>query len=502
MSKQAAYPLQATDAGSYHFCADALRGINFIYISWLVFSFPLAVVAYSFGRQSPLSSVIPSVLVYYTIAGVHIFYRHRTSKAISVLSPEVMIMAVYTMFHLGYVTLYALGFVDYLDEIFVYEGAIPKALLIVNLGLIAFLFGFEIAGPRPSIQLVPGRVVIPTGNWETFGLGCMMIATTGHLAIIGVLGLGFLQEYGYAAIQDIERYTGSYALGFIWRRSLHLMILGVITYTFSSCLRYGKLFRSKFVLGMVALYMGMVILEGDRNPLMQIGAPILLVRHYFLKPIKLRYLFIMGVGLLVLFGGLAFVRTIVFDPARMLQEYQYYRAEGALTWMSPFLEMGTSFSVVNIVAHEVPSTERYWMGASWRDAAFHAVPFMQGIVGRFGWMTWSPTRWITETYYGQKAASRAFTVSAEGYLNFGLVGVFLELGFLGALLRRVTVWFSRRPSASWGVIMLGCTVGVLMVVRNHLGVSANVFIQVFILAWILDRWLGNEGASEAMGGSA
>ena len=500
MSQQAADTIRATEAGSYNFCADALRQTNIIYIGWLLVSFCLAVVAYFFGRISPLSSVIPSILVYYAVAGVHIFYRHRIGKAVSILSLEILIMAVYTMFHLGYVTLYALGFVDYLDKIFVYEAAIPKSLFIVNFGLIAFLFGFEITGPRTSRQLVPGRVVIPTVHWETFGLVCVMIATIGHLAVIGFLGLGFLQQYGYAAIQDVEKYTGSYILGFIWRHALQLMILGVIIYTLSSTLRYGKLFRSKFVLGMVAAFIGLIILEGDRGPLMQIGTPILIIRHYFLKPIKLRYLFVMGLGVLVLFGGMAFVRTTVLAPARMLQEYQYHRAEGALTWKSSFLEMGTSFSVVNIVAHQVPSVEPYWMGASWRDAVFHVVPFMQGIVGRFGWMTWSPGRWITETYYGPKAAGRGFTVSAEGYLNFGMVGVFLELGFLGALLRRLTVWFSRKPSAMWGVVMLGCTVGVLMVVRNHLGVSSNVFVQTFILAWILNNWLGNEPAPLAAPG--
>lgn len=181
----------------------------------------------------------------------------------------------------------------------------------------------------------------------------------------------------------------------------------------------------------------------------------------------------------------------------MLEEYKYQKTARQLGWYSPFVEMGRSYAVVAIITNDVPNQEPYWKGASWRNAAFHIVPFLQGFTYRLGLSTWGPSEWLTTTYFGTESAGTGFTVAAEGYLNFGLLGAFIELMLFGLFIRWLTVKFSKNPSAVWAFIMLGCLGPSIMVVRNHVNLVTNKYAQVVVLALLINLFLGNEPTAEA-----
>jgi hypothetical protein len=490
--------IQVAEHQSYpmlEFCRDSLRKVSVAYVGWLMLAGVMAFVAYSLNRGSPIGSIPSALIIYYLVAFVHIAFRVKTGGKANILSPEILFVLLYTMFHLGYVTLYALGIVPYSDIVFVFEISIPKALFIINLGLISFLLGYEIIGSRGSTPRVMGHIRIPGLSWCILGLIFMVVAVAAHLIVV-IFMAPYLPVYGYVALQRIDEYSRSFLLVLFWRNAPHLMVLGMLIYTLSSALWYGKLFRSKLALVLVIVYFALVIMEGDRGPILQLGAPLLLVRHYLVKHIRIRHLAVLFVVTLILFAGLAVVRTTVFKPEIMLREYKYQKSSGQLTWMSPFVEMGTSFLVVDIVSHEVPMSEPYWKGASWRDAAFHIVPFLEGFALRQGWATWAPSAWITTTYYGTFRAGRAFTVAAEGYLNFGYPGVVAELMFFGIFIRWLTIRFSKNPSAVWGIIMLGCIGVSMVVIRGHVGIVFSVCARVMLVAALLNMLLGQEPSYE------
>ena len=491
------YAFQTAQSGeipgdrSLAFRTDALREISWLYVVWLLIASGLSLFVYQVWNGSPISSVQPSLLVYYLILTVHVIYRLKGDFRTNIVSPDILFLLLYTMFHLGYVTLYGLGLVDYEGKIFVFENSIPKSLFIINLGLISFLLGHEIIGSRSSSPKVMGHIRIPMLSWCIFGLIFMAIAVSAHLIVV-IFMAPYTTIYGYTALQRIDEYSNSFLLTLLWRNVIHLMTLGLIIYTVASALRYGRLFKSKLAFGLVILYFLLVILEGDRGPILQLGAPLLLVRHYLVKPIRGRYLAVLAVAVLVVFSGLAMVRTTVFKPKEMFQEYKYQKDTGAITWMNPFVEMGSSFLVVNITSHEVPVAEPYWKGASWRDATIQIVPFLRGITFRRGLAKLSPSEWITSTYYGSQASGRAFTVAAEGYLNFGYPGVILELMFFGMFIRWLTVRFSKNPSATWGVIMMACIGISAMAIRGHVGLMFSVCVHLIVVAALLNVLIGYE----------
>lgn len=491
---QNTYSISILTQRSTEFCRDSLRPVSWFYLAWLVVAGIISYVVYFITKNSPLGSVRPALLIYYLAVGIHLFLRLRKDGRANILSPDILFLLFYSAFHLGYVALYDIGVVPYSSPPFIFQSSIPKSLFVVNLGLMSFIFGYEILG-RKGQGTVP-QIRIPRASWCVFGLTCMIVAVVSHLSVIGYLGTGIFRQYGHKALQDIEKYIGSFLIALIWRYSLHLMVLGIVVYTVSSALRYGKLFQTKLALVVILILSAFLLMEGERGGILQLGVPILLIRHYFVKRVKIRYLVGIVFSVAVLFTAMGLVRTIVFEPAKMLEEYQYQKASGLVTWLNLPLEAGNSYQTLNITTREVPSIEGYWYGASWRDSIIHIVPFLQGVATRLGISTWAPSAWVTTTYFGTNVAGRGFTIAAEGYLNFGYVGVIVELMFFGAFLRWLTIKFSRYPSALWGVIMLGCLGIAIITVRNHVGVMFASCVRIMVVAFLLNLFLKSEPVYE------
>ena len=482
--------------GMLPFLEDSLRRVSVTYIVWLLVALCISFMVYYLSRGLELAALRPAQFVYYTVLLGHIIYRFKNGGLRNAMAPDIIFIMFYTLFHLGYVTLYSLNVVPYSTYIFHYTASIPRAMLVINLGLIGFLVGYELLGSRRGGQAQPGDVIIPQNSWCTLGIVLMMIAIAMHIAGLFFLGATLISRYGYTAIQNAYRYI-SYWPALVLGKSRPLMVFGLVVYLISSSLRYGKLFHSKLALGLTIAFFSIVILEGERGSMLSFGMPILMVRHYFIKPIRIRYLAILFVAVLPLFSALLLVRTLALQPGKMWQEYKYKKTAEQVAWYSPFVEMGGSFLVVDITTNDVPSQEPYWKGASWGNAAVHIVPFLQGFTYRLGLTSWAPSEWITITYWGREAAGRAFTIAAEGYLNFGLPGAFIQLMLLGLFMRWLTVKFSKKPSAKWAFIMLGCLGPSITVIRGHVNLVTNRYAQVVVLALLLNLFLGNEPTEDA-----
>jgi oligosaccharide repeat unit polymerase len=466
------------------FLRDALRRTSLPYLGWLFFGIVLALGAYFPWRSAGISALRPALFAYYTILTIHIVFRLKSGGRANALTPDMIFLFFYTMFHLGYMTIYGLGLIPFFEGIFIYENSIPQAMLVVNLGLVGFLFGYELFGTKNPQSAVSQPIKIPTQHWCTLGLVLMIIAAAMHIIPLIIIGGTELAALGYQAVAAARGFFPS-ALAMFLTQSNHLLFFGVMIYMISSALRYQKLFQSKIALGIFIGMIAIFILEGDRGPVVQLMLPFMMVRHYFIKRIRLRYLLVVFFIFSTVFAGLALVRRLAFNPSMMWQSYKYARGEGIVDWRNLFIEAGGSIRCTFITCDNVPTHEPYWYGKSYLSAGLHIFPFLEGYCINQGWLgIWAswPSRWVSYSFeHGLGAIG--YTIATEGYLNFGFPGVFLLLMFLGGLMRVGMIWFAKRPSAALAFVMICWIIYPLLAVRNHIQqITGYAFFQVPIIA--------------------
>lgn len=474
----------------YEFIIDSFRRVSPVYTGILFFGLLISIGVYLVTQNSFYNAIWPNQIVYYLVLIYHVFYRLKNNRA-NILSPDMLFLVFYTIVHLGYVTLYSLNLVPQTNRVFYYEESIPRAMFVINLGLFGFLFGYELMGLRAPFMTSLPPIRTPRAAWEIVAIILMVLATCMHFLGLSRLGWDWVMREGYGAIMAAPQYA-TFLTVLLLSFSTLVMAAAVTIYIIASALRHGKMFYSKIALFLTVFYFVIVTLEGSRSSMLLFGVPLLLVRHFYIKRLRLYSLVLLFIATMALFSALALVRTSALQPGKMLQEYRYEKAADERGWRAPFVELGGSFLVVSIVTQDVPTREPYWLGASWRDAALHIVPFLQGAISRLGYGRLAPSTWITYTYFGYGAAGRGFTVAAEGYLNFGFAGAFVELLLVGMFIRWLMLFFSRRPSAMRAIIFVGCLGRAVLLTRNHSNGLLAPCAQIFVLTWLLNIILGNE----------
>jgi len=497
--------MENTIAGSlYHeeapsrldeFRSDCLHRKSAVYLIWLAIALLLVVFIFFLLRNKPLGALKPLLFVYYLIVTVHVFYRLNMGGMANILAPDIIFVGFYTMFHFGYITLYALGLAEYSEKAIWFQESIPKSMFIINLGLVGYLFGYEIVEPRQG-TLEYSTLKKPTWQWSIVTVWLMILGFVLHIASLFMVGIDTIIAYGYVVIGNIERYSSPRVEMLFWTSNM-MMIAGAFIYSIASSLRHGRLFNSKVVLGMIIAISMIFLLEGDRGPFVQMVIPIILIRHYFIK--KIPWIFLTA-GLIVAFTlmtAISLIRTVVLSPSKMIEEYKYVSGTGQADWKAIFIEAGGSFRVTSIVTNEVPTNAPYWYGQSYISAIIRIVPFLDGVTQRLGLRGppsygISPASWVTWTYSGREASGLGFTICTEGYLNFGYPGAFLELMVLGIFIRLLLIKFSKRPSAAWTIIILGCLGASFMIIRNHSLTFTSSCTQIFVVAGCLSFFCKNE----------
>lgn len=252
----------------------------------------------------------------------HVIYRF-SYKPINYLAPDLLYLTFYFLFHLGYLILWLLGIVPTADFIFQREDLFPKTMLIVNIGLLGFLFGYEIAAANRLRRGPVQTMRLSTPMWSLVGIFLMVLALAIHFGYILKVGVGEFLLRGYYVSSFMHSYVSNVRL---WVLQPYIFSLGFAIYIVSVSLRHKRLFHGKLGLSLLLVYTLLLVMEGSRTPLVTIGMILLFVRHYLIKPVRLRWLITFGVCAMVIFGAIGIVRSVTaFDISRMVSELQYAR---------------------------------------------------------------------------------------------------------------------------------------------------------------------------------
>ncbi len=415
---------------------------------------------------------------------VHFWYMTRV-KPVNFLAPDLIFLFAYIMFHFGYLFLWTLKIVPSSDDVFFYPRLYPKTMFVVNLGIVGFLLGYELSASKRTIE-TSHTIKIPTNGWTIVGLLLMVFSLTIFFVYVAIIGFETFVAKGSLIIARMEDYIPNPRL---WRLRVRIFAIGFGVYSTSIALRHGRFFKGKLGLSIFAFYMLLTLLSGARTPLVISGMILLLVRHYLIKPIKLRWLAVIVVCLGFVFMGMRLFRDkVAFDIGKIASELKYAEGTDFVHWYDPFVETGSSVSTINLTMELVPLRQPYWRGRSYLQTVIHIVPYLQGTLG--SGLGLGPAQWLTWTTKGPDAAGTGFSIAGEGYLNFGLVGVLFQMVFMGFVLRRIYAWFISTMSPG-ACLVFFVSFGIFaMSVRNHVSLVITPLFQVIVFAWLLKKLCG------------
>ncbi|MHC4094657.1 MAG: O-antigen polymerase [Planctomycetota bacterium] len=421
----------------------------------------------------------------------HITWRVR-SKPRNYLAPDVFYIIFYATFHFAFLALWFFGIVDANSRagqrVFRAPEQYYLVMFIVNLGLLSFLFGYELAAPKKKIDVSTKIRTLPTTSWTLAGTAIMLLALIIHLAFIFGIGIRTWLTEGYEVYMRMERYSQYYRL---WRIQFHIFSLGFGVYITSVALRHGRLFKGKFGIMLFLIYLCLLALEGGRTHMVTLGMILLLVRHFVIKRIKLKSLIIIAICALIAFSSIRIVRDVAaFNVPKMIEILKHARETEQTHWYDSLVEMGSSVNTVNLTTMLVPGREPYWHGWSYVQAVVHIIPYLSGKLGTY--LGFGPSGWLTYTHFGPESAGTGFSISAEGYLNFGLPGVFFHMAIMGIVLRRIYARFATMTTPANTLIFIVAYGLFMITVRNHVNLLITPIFRIIVVAWLLKSLCGEE----------
>lgn len=463
-----------------------------LYLGAILVGMAISAVIYALSSGMSWEYATKIALVYgLAICAVHAAWRLR-SKPRNYLSPDLFFILFYAAFHYSFLVLWMLGIVSIASQaaarVFRTPEQYPFDMLIVNLGLLGFLFGYELLAPRKEAHPPAEVRKIPTGVWTMIGLMIMALGLIIHLAFIFGVGIKTFMDFGYTVYIYMERFS-SYPR--LWRIQSHIFALGFGIYITSVALRYGRLFKGKIGITIFLTYLLLLALEGARTQLVTQGMILLLVRHFLIKPIKLKSLIILTIIALFVFSSIRIVRNVAaFNPSKMIKELKQARESKMTHWYDSLVEMGSSVGTVNLTTMVVPNPQPYWYGRSYLQATVHIIPYMSTVLGPQ--LGLAPSGWLTYTHYGFASAGTGFSLPAEGYLNFGLAGVFFQMAVLGIILRKIYANFAINKTAAGTLVFIVAYGLFMIIVRNHVNLLIAPLVRIILAAWLLKSFCGEQ----------
>lgn len=132
------------------FCLENLdlpaRPLSRIYIFSLIALLVIATCIYPANNGSVTPhSFLPDSIIIISLAAFVFLHKQMQKKPTNWFTPDILFMAMYAVFHFGYIFLYVFGIAPYDTEVFWAPAKVHKAVLFSFYCLVLFLIGYELA---------------------------------------------------------------------------------------------------------------------------------------------------------------------------------------------------------------------------------------------------------------------------------------------------------------------------------------------------------------------
>jgi len=317
-----------------------------------------------------------------------------------------------------------------------------------TLFIIAFLIGFHIYNyfypPRNRVIAFSEsslNIMVP----KVF----LYISLIFSVALVFVLfqKFGGVSNYFETSRYDLykmkrDRNLGVYGVGFDFFRNVLILIYAKILFIrkyYDS--KYGRKLMPVFYI-LLLFYIGSVIGVGDRRPIVGMILALLFVKA-FLGRLNERVLFVAGIPGVFLVHILSYLRHLINDPIKM---FQFLKSNYKADWFDVSKgELGTPYLILNNLISN-PLKWDYFYGYTYISNFSLLFPKVILPIRSEG-----IANWFVEVFYPdifKKGGGWGFSVVAEGYINFGVLGILLNgvlLGLLANLLWNKLCIFNPNP---------------------------------------------------------
>ncbi|MCG8770146.1 O-antigen polymerase [Tenacibaculum finnmarkense] len=214
----------------------------------------------------------------------------------------------------------------------------------------------------------------------------------------------------------------------------------------------------KLIIVAITLYLGLVLMSGDRGPFIFMSMVCLVVFMYATRiKLKLKVIAPMIVFAVVLIMFIGIARAPFLIGASFFEKLDYVlEVKDRIPFVSPAtMELAGSFRTANVIVAEVPSKTDYFYGSFFTRTILSIIPGLSGLLIEFfysdlpNYMS-TPASYVTYLIQGNLPRYGDGTSAiTDIYLDFGVGGCIFFFFFFGASIRGMEkAIFGKKPGAS------------------------------------------------------
>jgi oligosaccharide repeat unit polymerase len=347
--------------------------------------------------------------------------------------------------------------------------------------LFAFLFGYS----SPAGPALAGLMPRADGDWTrgeglAISSGLLVLGTALVGTLVGTVGVETLVESAYARGYEAIAGLGVLASGVMLAQT------GLVVLYLTPTERSRRAPILPWIL--FSVFALLMLRIGRRRVVLETILALLVAHHFSTRRIRLRTLVIGAALALPVFAAVGLARA--------------YLAEGFGSILTRLVEQFGLDELVNLMAepvtvllaltetiYQVPAQEPFWLGRSFVDAFEILIPLPLHPERPI-----APSQWFVNLIDPGIAAAGggySYALLAEGYLNFGILGV-AAVAFVEGIVVRAAVTYRRlAPFSKSRILVYAVVVSLtIMMIRGDFasllkaGIVGSLVPAVFVAAWL------------------
>ena len=380
--------------------------------------------------------------------------------------PGLLFPVLFGLFHFGSLGVVHRGWYD--------ENLFALAWKLSMVCLLCWLAGYGLGRGRALVHANPrvimrARALQPAELRLVAWLGVGLFVAGLALQLTHISGYGLVEFFllDYRATKAVLAPSSGNPTAYAYAIGQLVALVGIIVTAVASGLGRRSVLVPRVFAAVFAVYVVALLIQGDRSEAAAALFPVLLIQHTWVRPFPLRSVLVVTTLL-----GIAFVAAGVFRQAKRVDDVVERAHVDTLARASD--EVGYTLDTVIRSQVLVPRSFDYFHGSTYFDAVARALPNT-----RFRERTWGfvSSTWLareTENRYQGVHGGLAYSIVAEAYINFGVVGAPLLLFFIGLVHGATERWITGKEVRLWLVMLF---VVLELALLNHVRNSTVLYLR-------------------------